>query len=134
MKPSISVFIISLLLLGCFEINSDNPVQAYKYWSGANPPKDLEVIEGQYWQSPHWTLEYIMYLKIKPSKKWWKQFVKQNRLVEDKEDWIKPSDAPSWFHPSKNTSRLKQSNSFDQGSRYFRNAETGVCYIYEIQL
>jgi hypothetical protein len=134
MKSNISIFIIVLLSSGCFEINSNDPTQVYRYWAGSYPPHNLEIIESQYWQSPHWTKEYNMYLKIKPSKSWWDQFVYQNHIVLDKGVWIAPSDAPSWFNPPKNATKFKTGKNFDQGSRYFRNEETGVCFIYEIQL
>ena len=132
-KVLISILII-LSLSSCSEINTTNPTKTYKYWSGTNAPSDLELLNGQYWQSSHWTREYIMYLKFKPSDKWWNEFIQQNQISIDKGDWIMPGDVPTWFNPSENSIRFGGNSNFDQGSRYFKDTLTGVCYIYEIQL
>jgi len=116
------------------EVNTTDQMDAYNYWAGTNPPDDLKVLNGQYWQSAHWTKEYIMYLKLKPTNEWWNEFLKQNYISADTDEWIKPSDAPTWFTPSDNSIRYGGGDDFDQGSRYFRDTLTGECYIYEIQL
>jgi len=105
-----------------------------KYWIGTNPPADTEVFNGQYWRSAHFTLEYIVYLEFKPTEIWWNELLKQNNIVEDKSEWRIPTDAPDWFKPSDRFVRYRIDRDFDQGSRYFRDKLTGVCYIYEIQL
>lgn len=123
-----------LSLISCSEINTTNPKETYKYWSGNDSPSDFDLLNGQFWQSSHWTREYIMYLEFKPSEDWWNEFLKQNNISDDEGDWIMPTDAPTWFKPSENTVRFGGNNDFDQGSRYFKDTLTGVCYIYEIQL
>ena len=129
------VFVIFLsIFISCTEINTSDPNDIYNYWFEENPPKDLDLLNGQYWQSAHWTKEYIMYLKLKPSKKWWDAFIEQNFLPIDSTTWTKPTDAPNWFQPSINSIKYGFNDEFDQGSRYFRDTITGVCYIYEIQL
>ncbi len=132
-KTLISILTI-LSLVSCSEINITNPTETYKYWSGTNAPSDLELLNGQYWQSSHWTREYIMYLKFKPTDKWWNEFIEQNQISADKGNWIMPSDAPTWFNPSESSIRFGGNSRFEQGSRYFKDTLTGVCYIYEIQL
>ena len=132
-KALISILTI-LSLSSCSEINTTNPTETYKYWSGTNSPSNLELLNGQYWQSSHWTREYIMYLEFKPSDKWWKEFLEQNHISTDKGDWTKPIDAPTWFKPSGNSVRFGGNSDFDQGARYFKDTLTGVCFIYEIQL
>jgi hypothetical protein len=119
------------------EINTTNPEKIYYYWAdGTEPPSDMELMQGQYWQSPHWTKEYIMFLKFKPSRVWWGEFVKLNQFAVDNDSvWSKkPTDVPVWFSPSENSVRYKSNNPFDQGSRYFCDTITEICYIYEIQL
>jgi hypothetical protein len=74
-----------------------------------------------------------MYLKFKPTKEWWNKFTKQNNLTPEITNWIKPIDAPAWFKPADNYQQLGQ-RGIDQGSRYFCDTTTGICYIYEIQL
>jgi len=123
------------LLTGCSEIKTNNPQETYKYWAGTNPPADIELFNGQYWRSAHWTLEYIMYLEFKPTEIWWNEFLKKNNIVEDNNEWKGiPADAPDWFKPSDSFIRYRIESDFDKGSRYFRNKLTGICYIYEIQL
>lgn len=134
MKKPTTLLIILLLLAGCGGIDTTDPKEAYEYWTGTKPPSGLNVIQGCYWQSAHWTKEYILYLKLKPTEKWWKEFVEQNQLQIDHKDWTKPSDAPPWFNPTENTVRYSYGDSVDQGSRYFQDTLTGECYIYEIQL
>ena len=121
-------------LTSCMETNTSDAKDTYKYWAGSNAPADLELLNGQYWQSPHFTKEYIMYLKFKPTEKWWSEFLKQNYISADKDEWTMPSDAPTWFKSSENSIRYGGGDDFDQGSRYFRDTKTGICYIYEIQL
>ncbi|MDT0293418.1 hypothetical protein ACFQ3R_12565 [Mesonia ostreae] len=80
-------FLMILLLLlffsSCSEVNTTQANEVYKYWSGSNPPTDLKLIKGQYWQSAHWTKEYMMSLKMKPTKTWWNTFIVQNKLEVD---------------------------------------------------
>jgi len=128
------VLLTTFLLTSCTEIKTDNPKEIFKYWMGTNPPANFELLNGQYWRSAHWTLEYIMYLKFKPTETWWNEFLKQNNLVEEKGNWTIPTDAPSWFKPSDNFIRYRAEGDFDQDSQYFKDTTTGICYIYEIQL
>ncbi len=122
------------MLTSCVETNTSDPINAYKYWAGTDSPEDLRVLKGQYWQSAHWTKEYILYLELKPTDDWWDEFLKQNCKSVDTDKWTKPRDAPTWFNPSSNSIRYGGCDDFDQGSRYIRDTLTGVCYIYEIQL
>ncbi|WP_228527948.1 hypothetical protein [Pararhodonellum marinum] len=134
MKRHLIILLLCLILTGCYEKNSDDALQTYKYWAGTKPPADIELIEGKYWQSAHWTKEYKMYLKFKSTEVWWEAFLEQNFIPEDNDAWTKPSDAPSWFQPSDNSIRYGIKDDFDLGSRYFRDTLTGISYIYEIQL
>ena len=69
--------------MSCSEIKTTDPKEAFKYWTGANPSADIELFNGQYWRSAHWTLEYIVYLKFELTDIWWDDFLKQNNIVED---------------------------------------------------
>jgi hypothetical protein len=75
-----------------------------------------------------------MYLEFQPTEIWWNEFLKQNNLVEDRHEWIAPTDTPDWFRPSDSSIRYRIKREFDQGSRYFKDTATGICFIYEIQL
>src|SRR5690606_32229513 len=117
----------------CSGIRTTDPVEAYEHWAGAKPPQDVKVFRAQYWQSAHWTKEYILYLKIKPTESWWREFVEQNSLVEDHEHWSLPADAPEWFKPPESFTMYKFDDAV-QDSRFFCDPQSGECYIYEIQL
>jgi hypothetical protein len=129
---SILTAIFLLTLQGCSEKNTSKPKEAYKYWAYQNPDKEVQVLYGQYWESAHWSKEYIVYLKLKPTSNWWKQFLKQNNLNPDTTKWWKPEDAPLWFSPPK-SSKTYSKDRFSN-SRYFFDNLTGDCYIYEVQL
>ena len=128
----IFLFPILLLLTGCTEIRSNDPIKIYKYWSGVNPTEDLELTHGQYWQSSHSSKEYIMFLELNPSKKWWTDFLFQNNLKLDTTYLLLPSERPNWFSPNLTYLRYKGVLDFDHGSRYYRDTLTGKCLIYEI--
>lgn len=55
-------FIVANILVGCFEKSTTDPVKTYQYWAGEKPGKEVQVLNGRYWESAHWTKEYIMYL------------------------------------------------------------------------
>jgi hypothetical protein len=38
--------------------------KCYMLWTGEKPYKDVKVIHGKYWQSVHFTREYIVYLEL----------------------------------------------------------------------
>ena len=130
----LSIVFLTLTFISCSEIKTNDPNKTYMYWAGTNPPNDLEVLNGQYWESAHWTKEYIMFLKIKPTTEWWDEFIKQNHLSLNKGKWTKPSDAPVWFNPTENTIEYNSSDILNDQSRFLRDTLTGVCFIYEIQL
>jgi len=134
MKRLLIILFTLFALTSCYEKKSNDALKTYKYWAGTKPPDELQLIDGKYLQSAHWTKEYIMYLKFKPTKLWWDEFLKQNNISEDKSDWTMPSDAPNWFNPSETSVRYGGNTDFDQGSRYFRDTITRICYLYEIQL
>ena len=120
----------SLIFTGCSGVNTTDPNKAFKYWAGGDPPTDLKLLKAQYWQSPHWTKEYILYLKIKPSTGWWNQYVEGNRLSIDTSAWTTPEGAPNWFRPPHNC--IKYNLGVNSG--YFRDTINGECFIYEEQL
>jgi len=70
---------------------------------------------------------------MKPTKEWWDKFIEINQLVVGENDWRQQTDTPGWFQPTKNSIKY-ESRDFNQGSAYFRDTISGVCYIYEIQI
>ena len=124
--------LFSLLLAGCSEVNTTDPVESYTYWAGARPPKDLKVIKAKYWESAHWTKEYILYLKIKPTNEWWDEFIKQNNLSKYNDRWAMPTDSPEWFKMPDDATLYVPEGGFSD-SRFFRDNLTGECYTYDLQ-
>ena len=120
----------SVLFNSCIEVNTTDPESAYKHWTGAAPPSDLKLLKAQYWQSPHWTKEYILYFEILPTKRWWHEYVEANHLTIDTASWTPPEQVPTWFRPSNNCIKYNLS----AYSAYFRDTISGHCYIYEMQL
>ncbi|EMN00009.1 hypothetical protein [Leptospira noguchii] len=134
--------ILGLFVYGCEEINTGDPVSAYLYWSGdSSLPKDLVVIHGKYWESPHITHEHILFLEIKAPLLWRKEFKELNQLKEVKKksskseyfDW-KDSEAPDWFNPPKYFKVFIPKNEYTRGSVYFENPVDGHMFLYDIHL
>jgi hypothetical protein len=134
MRRLTAVLLTLFFLSSCSEIQTNDPAEVYKYWSGSKHPKELELLKGQYWQSANWTKEYIVYLKFRPTEKWWDEFTCENKLKIKDESWTKPINAPNWFKPSEGMIIYGSGDKFDQGSRYFIDTLTNESYIYEIQL
>lgn len=134
MNRLLIILVTLIFQTSCSEIKVTDPDEVYKNWSGSTVPTAIQLLKGQYWQSAHWTREYIMFLKLKPSEKWWTEFINQNQLQVDNENWAKPHDTPNWFNPTENSIMYSSGDDFDQGSRYFKDTLSSECYIYEIQL
>ena len=134
MKKLAFIVITLFFLTGCSEVKTTDPQEVYMYWSGSEAPENLQLVNGQYWGSSNWSREYIMYLKIRPTRTWEDEFISQNKLQVEKGDWYKPTDTPTWFDPTENSVMYSSGDDFDQGSRYFKDTLTGDFYIYEIQL
>jgi hypothetical protein len=135
-KPALFlVFIFCMICLSaCMSTETSNALTAYRLWSYENPPKDLKLLEGKYWQSGHFTKEYILYLHLRASLKWTKQLIAQNNLkpVDAKEVAI-PDDAPSWFTPDSDYAVFARNGDAEE-SAYYINTASGKMYIYEEQL
>jgi hypothetical protein len=126
-------FLAVIFFDSCTEKKTDDPIETYKLWSGEYPQKNIEIIHGRYWQSAHWTKEYIMYMELIAPGQWRAQFVQQNKLVETSTRPAIPSDAPTWFTPGRNLRTFAPTENI-QGSIICEDTLTGKMFIYEIQL
>ncbi len=128
------MFSLLTFLVSCLPIETKNAEKAYEYWSGSESPKEIELIKGEYYQSPHFSLEYELFLKFKSDEKWFNDFVEYNKLELDtiKNDWSGWTELPEWFKTDNNYKiyTRNQNDEFER-SRYFVNPENGICYIYE---
>lgn len=118
---------------GCHEIRENHPEKVYRLWAGTKPPDKIEVLQGQYWESAHWSKEYIMYLHLKVTADWWHEFAAHNQFILTTEGYSY-TDAPEWFRINADYQIYIKKSVFDQGSRVFLNPDTGDCFIAEIQL
>ena len=132
MKQLLTILFL-LLLFSCSEKRSSDAEECYRLWSGIKPPKEINVLNGSYWQSAHFTKEYILFLEIKAEDYWIKQFIKENKLVPANDKWVKPNNTPSWFVPT-HSSRQWELPDQQTDSRYFEDTITGRFFLYEIQL
>ena len=123
----------SFCFSSCSEKKTTDPVKSYEYWSGSKPPSSVKVIHGKYWQSAHFTKEFILYMELRAPRFWIDQFIIQNKLIEDSGHAAPPPDAPIWFHPNKNFQVFKQKE-FSEGSLVFEDTAAGRMFLYEIQL
>ena len=134
--------VFSITFSSCSEVNSENPKEIFELWTGSELPKDIELVNGKYWESAHWSKEYEVYAEIKSTETWWNDFKNNNQLedfksslnndIEEKffknknEEIIKQ---PHWFKPD------KSSEIYIKGSsEFFWNPKTNTIFIHEIQL
>jgi len=129
MKKILILFLV-IVLSGCLSVNTSDPEKAFAHWAGYKPPKSFEFFNGEFYQSPHFFLEYEVYLKFRTTKEWWNEFIELNNLQIDNDSWSKRTDAPEWFKPYKAYIKYSNNDDFDN-SRYFIHKESGICYIYE---
>lgn len=129
-------FLVLFLLTNCSEVNTNDPQKAYQYWTKSNAEVPLQIINGQYWQSAHWSHECVLYLEIADGNHWWKNFMTENNLILDSVETQQMGfqEKPHWFLPAKSSVKYKENSNFDQGSRYFFDSISNKIYIYEIQL
>lgn len=120
-----------IFLTNCLPIETKNGNKAYEYWSGEEPPKEIEIIEGEYYQSPHFTLEFEFFLKFKPNEEWHLEFLKQNKFEKDTLNGgsLRLTKPPEWFLTDHNFEVYSKNDEYDR-SRYFVNRKNGLCYLY----
>ena len=113
-------------------VETSDPEKVYKYWLGQNSPDEIELIKGYYYQSPHFTLEYELFLKFKTTDTWWDAFITQNGLELDRQpsDWKMYTEAPDWFQPGGHSVMYSKNDEYDR-SRYLIDRSTGICYVFE---
>ena len=83
-------------------------------------------------RSPHFTLEYELFLKLRPSEKWIVEFIRINDLHLDNQDeeWRRFASFPEWFTPHPQAYIFSKNDGFDD-SRYFLESDSNTLFIYE---
>jgi hypothetical protein len=130
---SLSLTLFTILRSSCSPKTSENPSEVYQLWAGEKPSKNLKVLHGKYWQSGHFTKEYIMFMELRAPNDWIQEFIVQNKLKPATEPIALPSDAPLWFKPT-SAYKILEPSDFSQGSAYYVDSLNGQIMIYELQL
>lgn len=102
-------------------------LETYRYWAGKDPGEDMQVLNGEYWASAHWSKEYTLYLELRFPRA--KDFVMGKRFKQLKEQQV-IHGAPDWFHPPADY-EVWEGN---LGSLYYLHPKKGHLYIFERQL
>jgi hypothetical protein len=77
---SLSLTLFTILLSSCSPKTSENPSEVYQLWAGEKPSKNLKVLHGKYWQSGHFTKEYIMFMELRAPNDWIQEFIVQKQI------------------------------------------------------
>lgn len=127
---------IAFVFIGCYSIETDDPTEAYEYWSKSRVPKEIKILDGNYYKSPHFTYEYEVFLKIEAEEMWIDEMIVQNKMSLDTigEDWSRFTQLPNWFKPDEDAEiyAIDPHDAFNR-TRVFKNSKTGICYIYDTQ-
>jgi hypothetical protein len=102
-------------------------LETYRYWAGEDPDADMQVLNGEYWASAHWSKEYTLYLELRFPRA--KDFVMGKRFKRSMEQRV-IHGAPDWFDPPADY-EVWEGN---LGSLYFLHPKKGHIYIFERQL
>lgn len=102
-------------------------LETYRYWAGEEPGEDMQVLNGEYWASAHWSKEYTLYLELRFPRA--RDFVMGRGFEQLKEQQV-IHGAPDWFDPPADY-EVWEGN---QGSLYFLHPKKGHIYIFERQL
>lgn len=132
MKKIFFFSIIVILLIGCRTIKTTDPDECYYYYWGVKPDGEhAKALAGKYWRSPHFTLEYEIYLKMEVSEAWKEGFKKENKMEVDSLGWDSEGfDTPGWFLPDSNFVKYKSIS----GAHYWEEETGNIVYVYDISL
>ena len=122
-----------------------DPNLSYKYWAGEEAdPDSVQVLNGQYWSSAHFTAEYIVYLKLKSLHHWGDRIKKKllpvdslsnDSIRKELSTFTLPTDAPEWFDIKENFVRyVISTRGSGADNLYFWDEENDIWYIYEVCL
>lgn len=110
------------------EVKDDGHVvgalETYRYWAGQDPDADMQVLNGEYWASAHWSREYSLYMELKFPRG--KDFV-MGQGFKRAEQWHERAGAPDWFKPPEHYELWEG----EQGSLYYIHPKKGHLYMFE---
>jgi len=96
-----SIFLFCFSIVSCIEQSTNDASKSYELWAGEKPGHGVWAIHGKYWQSAHFTKEYITYLELSVVPRWKADYIAQNKLTISADSTFSISDGPNWFKPKK---------------------------------
>lgn len=136
-----TIFILFLITCTSCGIETYDSEKAYEHWENGNIGEDVEIINGQFWKSGHWTYEYVVFLELKPSIKWKDEFFKLYRAKENQvgkynsQNSTHLTNGPNWFE---NPEWFNPNSEFDvykgYGGNFYWNNKENTLLFYEMQL
>lgn len=101
-------------------------LETYRYWAGQDPEEDIEVLNGEYWASAHWSKEYTLYMELRFPRA--RDFVMGRNFKRLAEPRVLHG-APDWFDPPESYEVWEG----QLGSLYFLHPKKGHLYMFERQ-
>ena len=101
-------------------------------------PKDLSMVHSYYWESNHFTHEYIYFFEVKASNQWVDEFLKKRKVVQVSPEKARRfeilyDETPDWFVPGS----VGNYNVWDRPGYYgsiWINKTNGHLYFYGVQV
>jgi len=95
---------------------------------------DVHVVQGRYWESPHWSKEFELYIEIYAPKDWRERLIKGNNLQRAKEQREAPADAPGWFRPDGKMELLMAKPGSAADIELYMDTTSGHLLLHAVQL
>jgi hypothetical protein len=95
---------------------------------------DVHVVQGRYWESPHFTKEFELYLEIYAPRNWTDALIRQNHLQPGSEKMNVFVDAPEWFKPEGKMEQFIDEPGGFQGVELYRDTTSGHLLLHALQL
>ena len=141
---SVALLLSCLMLTGCgyfyagtWENDDDNWERAYGY----EKPDEIDIVHSWYWRSPHFTMEYELYMETTLNKDILHSLLSRGNLVEREgaadehiEEMVDYDTRPTWFVPKTLDKYEIWVGSNPVEFELFIDRQTGHLYWHEIQL
>jgi hypothetical protein len=125
-------FSICISMTSCIELSTTDAGKSYELWAGEKPGHGAWAIHGKYWQSAHFTKEYITYLELSVVPRWKTDFISQNKLITLGDSTFSVNDQPLWFKPKKPYRIWKQAD--NEQILCVEELASSHIFIFEAQL
>lgn len=134
--------ILFLITLSSCGIETYDANEAFEHWSGNSiEEEEVEIVNGQFLKSRHWTYEYAVFMELKPSNKWKEKFFEIYKAEEnllgkyDPKNNTHQTNGPNWFE---NPEWFKLNSEYlvyqGYGGNFYWNEKENTLLIFEIQL